>query len=164
MNEHTPEPLPADHLPDAAHTAPKAEIELSPESSGAVGFEDLRLSEALGYLFWRPAQTARLLWDVLRADLEATSAAPARALEPAPPPDEPPNEADSLPAPEGEAGEAPAEPRDQTICLRIGALAAAILLPVGTARSFTPRRRIRRRTRRAAPTAHSGGSGWPRCW
>ena len=122
MDEHTPEPLPADHLPGA-------EIEPSPQSAEAVVFEDLRLSEALGYLFWRPAQTARLLWDVLRADPDAVPGpAPARALEPAPPPDEPPDEADSLPAPEGEAGEAPAEPRDQTIWLRIGALAAAIVL------------------------------------
>ncbi len=33
-----------------------------------VVFEDLTLAQALGYLFWRPAQTARLFWQVLTRD------------------------------------------------------------------------------------------------
>ena len=71
----SPPERPAEH--DAAR---------DPDSGAAIGggaepviFEDLTLAQAVGYLFWRPGETLRLFWRVLRRDPEAEARAEAAA-------------------------------------------------------------------------------------
>ncbi|MEL7674243.1 MAG: hypothetical protein AAGU78_10935 [Chloroflexota bacterium] len=111
MNDPFPEPSSDEHP--------------GPASAPTVIFEDLTLADALRYLFWRPARTARLLWAVLTCDAEGEREAP--PVVEAPPPDDWPDE-DEPPAPEPEILDAPAEPRDSALWLRAGALLAAIPL------------------------------------
>lgn len=57
----TPDSAPS----DAADEHSNAGQPLAAESGADLVFEDLSLGQALGYLFWRPAETARLFWRVL---------------------------------------------------------------------------------------------------
>src|SRR5690606_15146695 len=122
MNEHTPEPAPDLRPPDEA----------SEDTPQAVIFEDLRLNEVLAYLFWRPVRTARLLWDMLRADPDAVPGL-APVIERKEPPgrdDSPPDDTQPIEPPlqPRDEPDGPAEPRDPAIWLRLGALAIGIVL------------------------------------
>lgn len=119
--------------PDDSPAAP-APQDGSPAEAAPVIFEDLTLAEALGYLFWRPARTARLFWRVLTYDPAAdadTGAVSRRSdgREVAPPEPEPWDEDEPLPAPHEEpVSEGETAAPDAARWVRPGALAAAILL------------------------------------
>lgn len=140
MNEHTPQPDPDARPLEATHDPqPEPQPETAPDDAAhAVVFEDLRLNEALAYLFWRPVRTARLLWDVLWTDPDAPSKPPVVVRDEPPPRDDSPDDSappEPPPLPDNELDDEPdapeqppEEPRDPAIWIRLGALAIAIVL------------------------------------
>ena len=132
--EHAPESgAPGYRGPDDSPAAPVPQ-DGSPVQAAPVIFEDLTLAEALGYLFWRPARTARLFWRVLTYDPAADADANAASRrsdgrEAAPPEPEPWDEDEPQPVPHEEpVSEGETAARDAARWMRPGALAAAILL------------------------------------
>ncbi len=139
MDEHTPEHATETGLAGSAPPDVPGGQELaaqrdegtadSPLSSPLV-IEDLTLAEALTYLVWRPAQTARLLWGVLIRDPDAPARAVDRALaerEIAPEPPAPAAEPDQLaPVPVS----APGDLRGRAAAWALGARAAAVWVGV----------------------------------
>jgi len=96
-------------------------------------FEDLTLSQALHYLFWRPGQTARLFWQVLTRDVDESAR---ESVEPPPDDDEwePPDEPEPIireePRPAEEESPVEEISHDLSRWLWVGLMALVTLLAI----------------------------------